>query len=480
MGTPLLSIACIFASVALQPAHAFGASPSQMKQRPSIRSATASTGLKAVNFRYSASALDHLALLDDERPKTEDDSMATEPVKNDAKSTATLGALGAMALTVAIFQFAIIPAATISSEYVDGLSLFSAAASAIAGYKLLGGDEARTANLPKDGGYDAKFVVDKPGRIRDITGRIEKEEGCILVVSEGKSRDLTDAMRLINEVHGEEYIAEFQAAVNDARETGRIRRLHPVVMRTLIDEHSYDAAVAGVADWIDSVDAVLRSKSNNEEISFALTRPPSHHACIARGMGGCLLNGPAIAAFRALELGAEQVAILDIDAHHGNGIANCIQNEPRIRYCSIHEEVIEKNWFKSEKDIEKKEKSVDPRSPFLEDTGPLRNICNIPLPKGTIWSGEEGYREALVEQALPFLTGKDSSLTQMLILAAGFDALEVDATSGLKLETEDFREIGNILHDAFGNRIAIGLEGGYVYGKLGEAVVQLVNPWREE
>jgi len=455
-----------------------------MKQRPSIRSATASTGLKAVNFRYSASALDHLALLDDERPKTErDDSMATKPVNNDAKSTATLGALGAMAVTIVIFQFVIIPAATISSEYADGISLLSAAASAIAGYKLLGGDEARTANLPKDGGYDAKFVVDKPGRIRDIVGRIEKEEGCILVVSEEKGRDLTDAMRLINEVHGEEYIAEFQAAVNDARETGRIRRLHPVVMRTLIDERSYDAAVAGVADWIDSVDAVLRPKSNNEEVSvsFALTRPPSHHACIARGMGGCLLNGPAIAAFRALELGAEHVAILDIDAHHGNGIANCIQNEPRIRYCSIHEEVIEKNWFKSEKDIEKKEKSMDPRSPFPEDTGPLRNICNIPLPKGTIWSGEDGYREALVGQALPFLTGKDSSLPQILILAAGFDALEVDATSGLKLETEDFREIGNILHDAFGNRIAIGLEGGYVWqdGTLGEAVLQLIHPWRE-
>ena len=455
-----------------------------MKQRPSIRSATASTGLKAVNFRYSASALDHLALLDDERPKTErDDSMATKPVNNDAKSTATLGALGAMAVTIVIFQFVIIPAATISSEYADGISLLSAAASAIAGYKLLGGDEARTANLPKDGGYYAKLVVDKPGRIRDIVGRIEKEEGCILVVSEEKGRDLTDAMRLINEVHGEEYIAEFQAAVNDARETGRIRRLHPVVMRTLIDEHSYDAAVAGVADWIDSVDAVLRPKSNNEEVSvsFALTRPPSHHACIARGMGGCLLNGPAIAAFRALELGAEHVAILDIDAHHGNGIANCIQNEPRIRYCSIHEEVIEKNWFKSEKDIEKKEKSMDPRSPFPEDTGPLRNICNIPLPKGTIWSGEDGYREALVGQALPFLTGKDSSLPQILILAAGFDALEVDATSGLKLETEDFREIGNILHDAFGNRIAIGLEGGYVWqdGTLGEAVLQLIHPWRE-
>lgn len=450
--------------------------------RSPIRSASA---LRAVSFRYSPSALDHLALLDDERPQTPamDDSTAQHEIAEDnsTSSMATIGALGAMALTVVICQLVIIPTASISSEYADGITLLSAAASAIAGYKLLGGDEARAANLPKDGGYDAKFVVDKPGRIRDIVGRIQKEDGYNLVVSNEEGRDLSDALRLINQVHGEEYIREVKEAVKDARQTARIRRLHPVVMRTLIDEHSYDAAVAGVADWIDSVDSVMKPERNANEVSFALTRPPSHHACASRGMGGCLLNGPAIAAFRALELGANSVAILDIDAHHGNGIANCVQNEARIRYCSIHEEVIEKNWFKSEKDVEKKEKSVDPRSPFADDKGPLGNILNIPLAKGTIWEGESGYKEALIERVLPFLTSDGKDMPQVLILAAGFDALEVDATSGLKLQKEDFREIGRILHDNFGNRVAIGLEGGYVWqdGALGEAVVQLVQPWAE-
>ena len=177
----------------------------------------------------------------------------------------------------------------------------------------------------------------------------------------------------------------------------------------------------------------------------------------------------------------DRVAILDIDAHHGNGGANCVQNEPRIRYCSIHEEVIEKNWFKSEKDVEKKEKSVDPRSPFADDKGPLGNILNAPLAKGTVWEGESGYKEALVERALPFLTSDGDAMPQVLILAAGFDALEVDSTSGLKLQKEDFREIGRILHDEFGNNVAIGLEGGYVWqdGTLGEAVTQLMEPWVE-
>ena len=56
-------------------------------------------------------------------------------------------------------------------------------------------------------------------------------------------------------------------------------------------------------------------------------------------MGGCLLNSVAISAFYALKKlsGKGKVGILDIDAHHGNGIAHCVQDEERIRYASIHE-----------------------------------------------------------------------------------------------------------------------------------------------
>ena len=391
-----------------------------------------------------------------------------------------IGALSSMAAVILACQL-LIPA-----EYADNASLLCGAAAAAAGYKILGGDAARRANLPKDGGYDAKFAVDKPGRIRDILGRVAKENYNVIdVSSSSRSRDLSNALRLIGQVHSDAYITELKEAVEDAKATDRIRRLHPVVMRTLIDQHSYDAAVNGVADWIDSVEAAMGcgvgspADNDNADVVFAVTRPPSHHACVSRGMGGCLLNGPSIAAFRALELGAERVAILDIDAHHGNGIANCVQNEARIRYCSIHEEVVEKNWFKSENDIKKKEKSVDPRSPLPDDVGPLGNILNIPLAKGTGWDGESGYKRVLVEDALPFLRGDGGETPDVLILAAGFDALAVDFTSGLALATHDYREIGHILCDMFGSRIAVGLEGGYVWkdGTLGEAVVQLMKPW---
>lgn len=353
------------------------------------------------------------------------------------------------------------------------------------GYKLFGGDKARIRELPKDGGYDAKFVVDRPQRLECILDRIRRDDddGRGWKVEESK-RDGDDrrstALRYAGEVHGEEYLEELRVAVEDARTTSRIRRLHPTVMRTLIDGSSYDAALDGVADWIEAVDAALLGRKGPTEGGggerrpsdgpiFALTRPPTHHASVDRGTGGCLLNGPAAAAFYALDSGgASNVAILDFDAHHGNGIADCVQNEERIRYCSIHEEVADKRWFGGANDAK------DLRGPGESDAGPLGTIRNVPLKRGTGW--DDGYSKALTEVALPFLSENDPDV---LLVTAGFDALECDRTSGLALRIGDYEAMGSMVRDRFGDRVAFGLEGGYAWegGELGEAVARFVAPW---
>src|SRR5215831_8691333 len=59
--------------------------------------------------------------------------------------------------------------------------------------------------------------------------------------------------------------------------------------------------------------------SSGERHAYALCRPPGHHVtCRAYG-GSCYLNNAAIAAQALLAAGARQIAVLDIDAHHGNG-----------------------------------------------------------------------------------------------------------------------------------------------------------------
>jgi len=253
-------------------------------------------------------------------------------------------------------------------------------------------------------------------------------------------------------------------------------RFNPIYARTLVDQFTYQAAVHAVADWMDSVDAALCSSTTAEGLvsgpKFALVRPPSHHACKSKAMGGCFFNSASIAAFYALDQpNVRNVAILDIDAHHGNGIAHCVENEPRIRYCSIHEEVNDKYMIN-----QKERADDDPRSSKDCDCGPLENIRNINLKSGTGW--DTGYKYALLEKALPFLMVDDPSL---LIVAAGFDAISSDGTSRLTLMPKDYEKLGTELYNRFGNRVAFGLEGGYSWQEhdLSHALMAFVEPWRK-
>lgn len=448
-----------------------------------------------VTFLVSPSSFNHLKILDERFLPGEERSSSLDDQKlTPERLKATVASLSSMAL---VFIGGDELGKMLSMDLLrmdGGIILPLGVAAGILGWKTFGGDELREKELPKDGGYDAKFVVDRPIRLKRILDRIKEEEEfhsnrIIMTTAEGELRDLSVAKKFIGQVHTDEYLQEFQDAVKDAKERDLVRRLNPVVMRTLIDQYSMDAAMHSVADWIDAVDHALPKKNNNKPQSsspaFALTRPPSHHACQSRAMGGCLLNSIAAAARYALDDhkkgGKKNVAILDIDAHHGNGIAHCIQGDGRIRYCSIHEEVPEKNWFLRSNNNDNNNDNnfvvngINPRGPNASDRGPLNNILNIPLPKNTGWNN--GYKSALMDVALPFL---QENRPKILLVAAGFDALAADTTSSLMLKPADYEEMGMILQNHFGNRIAFGLEGGYCWqngNDLGDAIVHLVKPW---
>ncbi len=333
-----------------------------------------------------------------------------------------------------------------------------------AGWFLGGGQQVAESERPINGGYDRKLIADRPARLHSVLDSISrKQNGHVALDSSSCSNQhLEKARHYAEKIHTRDYLAMLELR---SQEADRPQRLNPVYSRTLIDQHSFDAALSAVADWMESVDAALQDKPK-----FALVRPPSHHACRSKGMGGCLLNSVAIAAIYALENpNVTSVAILDIDAHHGNGIAHCVQDIPEICYCSIHEEASSGFLGRSRDDPE------DPRSASTDDVGPLGNVLNINLPTGTTW--KDGYRNALEEQALPFFSERKP---EILLVAAGFDALDADFSSTLKLQPSDFKEIARILKKKFENKVAFGLEGGYCWqnGELGQAILCFVEPWR--
>jgi acetoin utilization deacetylase AcuC-like enzyme len=96
-----------------------------------------------------------------------------------------------------------------------------------------------------------------------------------------------------------------------------------------------EAALISVGGAMAAVDAVFRKEADN---AFVATRPPGHHAEKNTAMGFCLFNQAAIAARHAQKAyGAERVAIVDWDVHHGNGTQDIFYDDASVIYCSTHQ-----------------------------------------------------------------------------------------------------------------------------------------------
>lgn len=205
------------------------------------------------------------------------------------------------------------------------------------------------------------------------------------------------------------------------------------------------AAMAGVDD-------VFEGKANNV---FAAVRPPGHHAEKTTAMGFCLINSIAVAARYAQERhGAERVAIVDFDVHHGNGTQDIFYEDPSVLFASSHQ------------------MPLYPGSGALGETG-TGNIFNAPLRHGD--SGD-AFKEAFRSRILPAI---DNFAPDLILISAGFDAHHRDPLAGLELVADDFDWVTGKLMDLSSkhcdNRIVSLLEGGYDLEGLAESCAAHIN-----
>lgn len=216
---------------------------------------------------------------------------------------------------------------------------------------------------------------------------------------------------------------------------------------TPVSPRSYDVALLAVSAWLDGVNEVL----SRENPAFVLARPPGHHAESNTGMGFCLFSNAAIAALYALQQpGINRVAILDWDVHHGNGTQAIVESYPEIVYCSLHQY------------------PAYPGTGRASEQGFYKNVLNLPLPPG---SDISVYQPLWQYKILPFLNNFHADL---LIVSAGYDALEADPLASIFLQPEDF---GLFTQYCLGvtRKVLFGLEGGYELLSLSKSVISTLQ-----
>jgi acetoin utilization deacetylase AcuC-like enzyme len=212
------------------------------------------------------------------------------------------------------------------------------------------------------------------------------------------------------------------------------------------------AAARGAADAALTAAGLV---STGTRVAYALCRPPGHHATRAAYGGSCYLNNAALAAQALREAGAARVAVLDIDAHHGNGTQMIFYRRADVYYGSVHVDP-GAGWFPHYAGYPDERGAGD---------GEGANL-NLPVAPGT---GDDGWLVAV--DAL--CAGAAAHGADAVVCSLGLDAAQADPESPLRVTGAAYGEACRRIA-ALAPTVVVQ-EGGYDLPTLGGLVVAALS-----
>lgn len=318
---------------------------------------------------------------------------------------------------------------------------------------------------PKVEMADGKLVpaVEIPSRARMVLDAVREAKFGNIIAPDALDR------ATVEQVHSLDYVKFLESFWQRWLDAGRdpeaadtfpfvwptpgLRKIKTRHLDGLMGNYSFDAGTPmGHGTWAAAcasasvAQSAARRVADGECQAFALCRPPGHHAMPGAYGGYCFLNNAAIAAQTLRNAGADTVAVLDVDYHHGNGTQAIFYDRPDVFFVSLHADPMDEYPY------------------FLghgDETGTGAGEgfnLNLPLSLGTGWAA---YSEALLRA----LTAITDSGAQALVISLGLDVYERDPISQFKLTHDDFTRLGEMLGTVTVPTVIV-FEGGYAIDAL--------------
>lgn len=248
-----------------------------------------------------------------------------------------------------------------------------------------------------------------------------------------------DLIELIKKIHSEKYVTFLQNSANISESIEILEHAYQypnTSPETYVSSSTWESAIQS-ANLARMAAQILVDKNIN---TYALTRPPGHHAGHEWMGGFCYLNNALIAALVLRKKLKRNIGILDFDYHYGNGTADIVRKNEGFYFASIQ---CDRNYTYPF---------------FVEPISQEKNILSIDF---TTEPNEESYIYA-IRQSLSFLKNNNCSV---IVISVGFDICRDDPYGGWNFEPGIFKEIGIEIFKSNLPYVCVQ-EGGYALSHL--------------
>ncbi|KAM3872288.1 histone deacetylase 6 [Diretmus argenteus] len=278
-----------------------------------------------------------------------------------------------------------------------------------------------------------------PDRVTAIMEEVERQallSRCVRV----EPREAAEEELLL--VHTKQYVDLMRST--QTMSESQLHSLSDSYDSIYIHPETFQVALLAVGSVLQLVDKVMTSELRN---GFAVVRPPGHHAQSNQCNGYSVFNNVAVAArYAQRQHGVHRVLIVDWDVHHGQGIQYLFQEDPSVLYFSVHRYEQGSFW---------------PHLPESDSqaVGSKKGAGhNINLPWNQTGMTDADYLAAFQQLLLPVAY---EFQPQLVLVAAGFDAVVGDPKGELCVSPQCFSVLTHMLMSLAGGRLVLALEGGY-------------------